>query len=99
MPLLVVPRWQKVLLTSFVVLSMFDQNVINLTIVHPWMTFEEAYLLVKWSYYKNKSQKNKFGDNSFKTLMSIDYGMFQWQTKEWIEIRIDMAKKMFNYTG
>ena len=76
---------------------MFDQNVINLTIVHPWMTFEEAHLLIKWSYYKNITQKGKFGDNTWKTLMSIDYGMFQWQPKEWIEERINKAKKQFNY--
>ena len=83
----------------FAVLSMFDQNVINLTIVHPWMTFEEAYLLIKWSYFKNVTQRGKFGDNTWKTLMGIDYGMFQWQSKEWIEERIDLAKKQFNYTG
>ena len=70
---------------------MFDQNVINLTIVHPWMTFEEAHLLIKWSYYKNRTQKGKFGDNTWKTLMSIDYGMFQWQPREWIEERINKA--------
>ena len=77
--------------------DMFDDNVINLTLVHPWMTFEEAHLLIKWSYYKNIKQKGKFGDNTFKTLMGIDYGMFQWQTKDWIEERINRAKKQFNY--
>ena len=71
---------------------MFDDNVINLTLIHPWMTFEEAHLLIKWSYYKNMSQQGKFGDNSVKTLMSIDYGMFQWQPREWIEERIEKAK-------
>ena len=45
------------------------------------------------------SQQGKFGDNSVKTLMSIDYGMFQWQPREWIEERIEKAKKQFNYKG
>ena len=99
MPSLVVPRWQQVLLMSLQVVDVFDDNVINLTLIHPWMTFEEAHLLIKWSYYKNMSQQGKFGDNSVKTLMSIDYGMFQWQPREWIEERIEKAKKQFNYKG
>ena len=97
MPSLVVPKWQQVLLMSLLVVDMFDDNVINLTLIHPWMTFEEAHLLIKWSYYKNRSQQGKFGDNTVKTLMSIDYGMFQWQPREWIEERIEKAKKQFNY--
>ena len=99
MPSLDVPQWQKVPLTSSQEVDMFDDNVINLTLVHPWMSFEEAHLLIKWSYYKNMSQQGKFGDNSVKTLMSIDYGMFQWQPREWIEERIEKAKKQFNYKG
>ena len=99
MPSLDVPQWQKVPLTSSQEVDMFDDNIINLTLVHPWMTFEEAHLLIKWSYYKNMSQQGKFGDNTVKTLMSIDYGMFQWQPREWIEERIEKAKKQFNYKG
>ena len=79
-------------------MSHFDQNVINLTIVHPWMSFEEAYLLMKLSYYKNVTQRGKFGDNTFLTLMGIDYGMYQWQSREWIEERIERAKKKFGYS-
>lgn len=75
---------------------MFSENVVNLTVVHPWMTFEEAHLLMKWSYFKNLPQKGKFGDNTFMTLMKIDYGMFQWQKQEWIEERIEKAKKQFS---
>ena len=74
---------------------MFSENVINLTVIHPWMTFEEAHLLLRWSWHKNKSQAGRFGDNSVMTLMSIDYGMFQWQSREWIEERIAMTKEQF----
>ena len=97
-PSQVVHQWQQEVQMSSVEDNMFDDNVINLTLVHPWMTFEEAHLLIRWSYYKNISQKGKFGNNTVKTLMSIDYGMFQWQTREWIEERINKAKKQFNYT-
>lgn len=76
---------------------MYNKYIINLTVIHPWMSFEEAHLLFKFSYYKNSSQKNKFGNNTFLTLMGIDYGMYQWQTKEWIEERIKEAKQKFNY--
>ena len=58
---------------------MYDENVINLTRVYPWMTFEEAWLLMKWSYAKNKPGE-KHG--TLKALMGIDFGMFQWKGED-----------------
>ena len=40
---------------------MYDENVFVLCDAHPWMTFDEAWLLLKWSYEKNKSQETKKG--------------------------------------
>ena len=76
---------------------MFDQNVINLTVVHPWMTFEEAWLLMKWSYDKNRSQDVYCGVKTVKTLMSIDFGIYQRQDKEWLLELISQAKVKFGY--
>ena len=73
---------------------MFDENVINLTRKHPWMSFEEAWLLMKYSYHKNKNGEKY---NTFMTLMKIDYGMYQWQSEAWIRNRLQEAKIKFNY--
>ena len=75
---------------------MYDENVINLTRVYPWMTFEEAWLLMKWSYAKNKPGE-KHG--TLKALMGIDFGMFQWKGETWTREKLEEAKKQFNYTG
>lgn len=74
---------------------MYDENVINLTRVHPWMTFEEAWLLMKWSYNKNKPGES-YG--TLKALMGIDFGMFQYKDEEWLRERINEAKVIFKYT-
>ena len=74
---------------------MFDDNVINLTITHPWMSFEEAWILMKYSYLRFKTQEKY---NTFKTLMSIEYGIFQRETEENLRERIAIAKKKLNYT-
>lgn len=76
---------------------MFDENVINLTVVHPWMSFEEAWLLMKWSYEKNKSQDRYFGRNSLITLMSIDFGIYQRKDEKWLKDRIEQAKVKFGH--
>ena len=71
-----------------------DENVINLTIVHPWMSFEEAWILLKYTYLRFKSQEKY---NTFKTLMSIEYGIFQREDEETLRKRIDIAKKFLKY--
>lgn len=76
---------------------MFDQNVINLTVVHPWMQFEDAWLLMKWSYEKNRSQDKYCGIQTVKTLMSIDFGIYQRQSEEWLRNLIREAKIKFGY--
>ena len=76
---------------------MFDENTINLTRVHPWMTFEEAWLLMKWSYEKNRTQDGYCGKNTLVTLMNIDFGIYQRQTEEWLRDRIELAKSKFGY--
>ena len=76
---------------------MFDKNIINLTRVHPWMTFDEAWLLMKWSYEKNREQDKYCGKKTVLTLMNIDFGIYQRQSKEWLEQRIELAKEKFHY--
>ena len=77
---------------------MIDRHVIHLTVVHPWMTFEEAWLLMRWSYEKNRSQDKYCGIKTVKTLMNIDFGIYQRQTEEWLRDRIEQAKIKFGRT-
>ena len=77
---------------------MIDKHVIHLTVVHPWMTFEEAWLLMRWSYEKNRSQDKYCGVKTVKTLMNIDFGIYQRQTEEWLRDRIEQAKIKFGRT-
>ena len=76
---------------------MIDKHVIHLTVVHPWMTFEEAWLLMRWSYEKNKSQDKYCGIKTVKTLMNIDFGIYQRQKEEWLRERIEQARIKFDY--
>lgn len=76
---------------------MIDRHVIHLTVVHPWMTFEEAWLLMRWSYEKNKSQDKYCGIKTVKTLMNIDFGIYQRQKEEWLRERIQQARIKFDY--
>ena len=78
---------------------MYDENVFVLCDAHPWMTFDEAWLLLKWSYEKNKSQDGYCGKNTFLTLMNIDFGIYQRQDEDWLRERIKQAKEKFNYSG
>jgi len=78
---------------------MYDENVFVLCDAHPWMTFDEAWLLLKWSYAKNKSQDGYWGRNTFNTLMNIDFGIYQRMDEEWLRERIEQAKIKFGYTG
>ena len=76
---------------------MYDENVINLTVIHPWMTFEEAWLLMKWSYEKNRSQDKYCGIKTVKTLMGIDFGIYQRQSEEWLRKLIKEAEVKFSH--
>ena len=76
---------------------MFNEDVINLTIVHPWMKFEDAWILMKWSYEKNRSQDKYCGVKTVKTLMNIDFGIYQRQDEDWLKERIEYAKNQMGY--
>ena len=78
---------------------MFDENVQALCNAHPWMTFDEAWLLLKRSYVKNKTQDGYWGSSTFYALMNIDFGIYQRMDEEWLRMRIKEAKEMFNYSG
>ena len=76
---------------------MFDENVFALVDAHPWMTFDESWLLLKWSYVKNKSQDGYFGKNTFDTLMDIDFRIYQRKDEAWLRAIIEQAKVKFGY--
>lgn len=78
---------------------MFDENVFGLVEKHQWMTFDEAWLLLKWSHTKNISQDGYFGRNTYYTLMDIDFRIYQRQSEDWLRDRIEQAKLKFNYKG
>ena len=75
---------------------MFEKHIHKLIDKHPWMSFEEAWLLMKWSYEKNKDQDKYHGIRTIKTLMGIDYGIYLRQEKEWLMDRIQSAKDKFS---
>ena len=52
---------------------------------------------MKWSYEKNKDQHKYGGKKTVITLMNIDFGIYQRQSREWLEDRIQLAKQKFNY--
>ena len=76
---------------------MFDEDIHKLTIKHPWMSFEDGWLLLKWSYEKNKDQKKYGGIKTVRTLMSIDYGIYYRQSEEWLSELLDEAREKFSY--
>ncbi len=58
------------------------------------MSFEDAWVLMKYTYLRFKTQEKY---NTFRTLMSIEYGIFQRETEENLRKRIDIAKETINY--
>jgi hypothetical protein len=81
--------------SSYLWRMMFSENVINLTNAHPWLSFEDAWILMKYTYFKFKPEEKY---NTFRTLMSIEYGIFQRESELKLRQRILIAKKYFNYT-
>ena len=76
---------------------MFDDNVFALCDKHQWMTFEDAWLLMRWSYEKNKDQDRYCGMKTVETLMGIDFGIYIRQTEPWLRGRIIEARRKFGY--
>ena len=80
---------------------MFNEDAINLTFVHPWMTVSEANLLLEDAFNRFKSHKRYHGWKTVQTLMNISYGIYQRESEENLRVRIDLIKSRMdsNSTG
>ena len=69
-----------------------EQDAINLTLIHDWMTVSDAKLLLSHYYVKMRPQKKYGGWKTVQTLMNIAYGNFQRDTEENLRSRLDLIK-------
>ncbi len=69
-----------------------EQDAINLTLVNEWMTVSDAMLLIKDHYEKVKEYKKYHGLSTVKTLMDIAYGIWQRESEQQVQTRIDLIK-------
>jgi hypothetical protein len=68
-----------------------QQDAINLTLTHEWMTVSDAELLLIDAYRKFRSSK-KYGGNLVQTLMKIEYGIIERSSEQWVRAKLDLIK-------
>ena len=73
-----------------------EEDAINLTLIHEWMTVSDAKLLLHNQYMKVRSQKKYGGWRTVQTLMNISYGIYQRESEEYLRARIDLIKSRMN---
>ena len=71
---------------------MFENDAINLTFVHPWMTVSEANLLFEDAFERFKPYKKYHGWKNVQTLMNISYGIWQREPEEQVRARLNLIK-------
>jgi len=69
-----------------------EQDAINLTLIHEWMTVSDAKLLLEDYYEKVKEYKKYHGWSTVQTLMDIAYRHWQRESEEYLQARIDLIK-------
>ena len=69
-----------------------EQDAINLTLKHEWMTVHDAKLLLHDHYMKVRSHKKYHGWSTVQTLMNIAYGIFQRESEKNLRARLDLIK-------
>ena len=69
-----------------------EQDAINLTLIHEWMTVHDAKLLLHDYYMKVRSHKKYHGWSTVHTLMNIAYGNFQRESEKNLRARLDLIK-------
>ena len=69
-----------------------ERDAINLTLVHEWMTVSDAKLLLEDHFQKIKEYKKYHGWSTVQTLMDIAYGIWQRESEEQLQVRIDLIK-------
>ena len=72
-----------------------QQDAINLTLTHEWMTVSDAELLLIDAYRRFKSSK-KYGGNLVQTLMKIEYGIIERSSEQWVRAKLDLIKSKIN---
>lgn len=68
-----------------------QQDAINLTLTHEWMTVSDAELLLVDAYRRFRSSK-KYGGNLVQTLMKIEYGIIERSSEQWVRAKLDLIK-------
>jgi hypothetical protein len=69
-----------------------EEDAIRLTFVHPWMTVNDAKLLLHHQYMRVRSHKKYGGWKTVETLMNIAYGIYQRESEENLRERINLIK-------
>ena len=72
-----------------------QQDAINLTLTHEWMTVSDAELLLVDAYRRFRSSK-KYGGNLVQTLMKIEYGIIERSSEQWVRAKLDLIKSKIN---
>lgn len=77
-----------------------EEDAINLTFKHEWMTVSEAKLLLIDAYKRFRKQK-RYGGDIVKTLMKVEYGIWMRSSEEHMRVRLDLLKSRMdsNSTG
>ena len=69
-----------------------ENDAINLTLIHEWMTVHDAKLLLHDYYMRVRSHNKYHGWKTVQTLMNIAYGNFQRDSEVNLRARIDLIK-------
>jgi hypothetical protein len=69
-----------------------EEDAIRLTFVHPWMTVNDAKILLHDYYMKVRSHKKYHGWKTVQTHMNMFYGHLQRDSEQNLRARIDLIK-------
>ena len=69
-----------------------ENDAINLTLIHEWMTVYDAKLLLHDYYMKVRSHKKYHGWSNVQTHMNMFYGHLQIDSEVNLRARIDLIK-------
>ena len=72
------------------------EDVRDLTLVHQWMSFDEAELLVLHMIDRFWPQRKY---NTFESLCEIEYGILQRESEKQVQERILVAEAWFSIYG
>jgi hypothetical protein len=76
-----------------------EQDAINLTLIHEWMTVYDAKLLLHDYYMKVRPYKKYHGWSTVRTHMSMFYGHLQRDTEANLRARIGLIKSRTDFNS